>query len=210
MAVGPRIDRWLTILIRGVTGSENWENVLAYRSDHNIGDDAQLYQIAAAFTENVLPIYASFMSNTSYIVSLLLRTNYVTGVNYEVVYPLTPPLQGGVSSDAAPQNAAPVISWRTGAVGRSFRGRSFIAGLADSAATNSVLTSGALSGLAQIAAAIATFVGPLPTNALRFVIASRKLLQLIDVLSAVIDLYSRSQRTRLPGEKKHKKKKPAA
>lgn len=206
MATGPRIDKWLTLVINGLTGSEKWANVLAYKTFADIGSTIDLATIANDFVSVVLPTLLNAMSNTSSVTSIFLRTNYPNTTNYEYELPLTPPQPGVIVQDAAPQNAAPVISWRSTAVGRSFRGRSYIGGLADGSATNSVLTSGYLQLLAAVATAIATYTGPLPANAMTFVVASRKLLTLIPIVSAIIDLYSRSQRDRLPGERRHKKK----
>lgn len=45
---------------------------------------------------------------------------------------LSPTVTGGQSGDAVPPQAASIISWRTGVVGRSFRGRTYLPPLSES------------------------------------------------------------------------------
>lgn len=204
MAEGPKIAHWLTLVIRGIEGNEPWANVLAFKTTPDVQSPIQLQELAANFATTVLPVFKAALSNTVYITDLFLRTNYPNATNYEVDYPLTPQVQGTVAQDREADNVAGVISWRSGAVGRSYRGRSFIAGVPEADALGPVPSATQLSRWAALAAAIATWVGT-TSIATQFSVASRSKLALIQVITAIVDVILKSQRTRLPGAKKHKR-----
>lgn len=56
--------------------------------------------------------------------------------------PVTPPVSGGVSGNAAPNNVTYTISFKTGLTGRSFRGRNYVPGLAAGSFTENTIASG--------------------------------------------------------------------
>lgn len=204
MAEGPRIPHWLTLTIRGTEGNENWANVLAYKTTPDVQSPSQLAELAQNFATTVLPVFKAALSNTVYITDLFLRTNYPNMTNYEVDYPLTPQVQGTVAADREADNVAGVVSWRSGAVGRSYRGRSYIPGVPEGDANGPIPDATQLSRWAALAAAIATWVGT-SSIVTQFSVASRSKLALIQVITALIDTILKSQRTRLPGAKKHKR-----
>lgn len=63
---------------------------------------------------------------------------------------------GLVAGDAMPNNVALVFSLRTGFVGRSFRGRFYIPGLAESAVSGNNIVSGTLTYAQQVGTALVT------------------------------------------------------
>lgn len=118
--------------------------------------------------------------------------------------PVSPPIVGGVSEAAVPNNVAACISFRTASRGRSYRGRMFVPGMRNSyAATPTTLSAAAQSWLAVAAANLG---GYLALHGFTQVIASRfhnnapRVVGIVTpVLSAIIDDKLDSQRRRLAG-----------
>lgn len=65
----------------------------------------------------------------------------------QLISPAGPAVPGGVSGPALPGNVAFCITHRTGLVGRSRRGRSYVAGLPEAAVTGNALSSASANAL---------------------------------------------------------------
>lgn len=82
----------------------------------------------------------------------------------QVEFPADAGTTGGVSNGALPGNVAFVITHRTSFTGRSFRGRTYIAGLPEASVTGNALSGTVASGLAasfnnlRTTAAVSSFV----------------------------------------------------
>lgn len=65
----------------------------------------------------------------------------------KVTYPVAPPETGQIGGDAVTNNVAIVISMQTAKTGRSFRGRSYVAGMSESGIADNNLADVTLAGL---------------------------------------------------------------
>lgn len=74
---------------------------------------------------------------------LLLTDVKVTDLSTQfapsITYPVSPPEAGDILTDSVPNNVAVVVSFRTDARGRSFRGRNYVPGLPESSVNGSTL-----------------------------------------------------------------------
>lgn len=113
------------------------------------------------------------------------------------------PLPGEVPSDPVPNNVAFCLTFRTALIGRSFRGRNYIAGLPESAFTGSRLSSTVATTLKNAYSGIPSSLN----NNDRWIVVSRTVNQVLqenglrNAVTSVdfVDLVADSQRRRLPG-----------
>lgn len=115
---------------------------------------------------------------------------------------VSPPIAGTVLSDAVPNNVAIVTSFATAKTGRSFRGRSYQAGLTESSRTGNVI---GITRATAIIAAYGDLVTLLDVQNAELVVASfqtlgapRELGVATPVESISVDLRLDTQRRRLP------------
>jgi hypothetical protein len=134
------------------------------------------------------------------------------GISFETA---TGASSGGVSGEAAPNNVAPAVSFRTGMAGRSFRGRNYIPGISNSSVVGNNVDAGwrddILNGYSLLLPA-----GSVLPGTFVWVVASRfsgvdvdgkpipRLAGIVTTITAVIftDTVVDSQRRRLPGRGK--------
>lgn len=199
------IAHWITITLSAVSQLQEQAMVFSYRSTPDVNSSTECTTIAQDFWNYVGPLIRLTASQNIQFTKVTCSTHYPSGTNYTGVYDIVPPSPGLSTEDQVPQNAAEVVSWRTGYQGRSYRGRSFMYGVPEGELLGSTIIAAQLTRLIAAFANVAAFSGSAAT-ALRFVIASRKLLILIDVASAIFDLVTRSQRDRLPGERRHRRR----
>lgn len=104
-------------------------------SNPSIGSLAEAADIADVFENwlgtDVAPLLSDQFAFTELHLKLLQSTPFAV---YDRT--LSPTIPGDVAQQSIGNNRALVISWRTGYSGRSFRGRSFMAGLPETALTN--------------------------------------------------------------------------
>lgn len=205
--VAPVIPHWVTVTVHGQTeDGEQWANVLSYSSTPDITNDTMAITVADSFATNVIPHFQAAMSNTCTINDVTVTTHYPSGEQHQGVHLFNPPIIGTVSEDMAPANACGLISWRCGRVGRSFRGRTYVAGVPETSTVGDYFNGGQLVRLGNLATEIYNWLGPAAIN-LILSIASRKRLELNEVTAFLIDAWVNSQRDRLPKHKRHHKKK---
>jgi len=108
------------------------------------------------------------------------------------------PNPGTAAGELDPANAALVISWKTGFVGRSYRGRTYHGGFTENQSQGSTALSSLVTGVGALASALLIYAG---TGAvpMHLVVASRHLLTLTDVTTPIVNAFIDSQRTRLIG-----------
>jgi len=135
-------------------------NVLNFFRDEGI-DEAIMTALGDAlvtwWTTEIKPGASSDISLTE-----ILVTDISTETGGQVTITDGLPQVGSISSDAIPMNATPVISLRTGARGRSYRGRVYHVGLGTSAVANSRLVAGVADDLRDAYATLldATYLDP--------------------------------------------------
>lgn len=124
-----------------------------------------LDQLNTLIQTDLLPFLASSIQLIE-IIGRLLDTASSIGFSY----PVTPPVSGGVSGNAAPNNVTYTISFKTGLTGRSFRGRNYVPGLAGSSVTSNTIGSTARTGILAFYNALKAMASE---NATPWVVVSR-------------------------------------
>jgi hypothetical protein len=156
--------------VRVITGAEGktFSNNFYYLGD-NPWDATSL----GALTNTLEGIYSSLYpvtaSNAYRVVEIQAR-DMSTQFGPNVVDIPVPPILGTVGGDYLPFNAAVVITLRTGLAGRSFRGRLYHIGLAESNITGNVINTVYQTSLGNLYASLIT---PGGANNPTMVVASR-------------------------------------
>jgi hypothetical protein len=109
------------------------------------------------------------------------------------------PNPGTASGNATPANAAAVISWRTGALGRRYRGRTYLPGISESQQATSTVNAAYITNATALANLIMGFTNGGGVVGVRSVVASFVGQVLLDTLFFIIDTAIDSQRKRLIG-----------
>lgn len=196
-----RIPHWLTFTVNYATQSQTAANVFSFITTPDIVSILELQNVTGLFKDWILPALSAALSNTVLIVSVSGRTNYPVGPNFEVTIPYPTGTAGANMSDQEAENVAEVISWRTGQIGRSFRGRTFLPGVPETTVTGSIIGNAQLANIAAFGARVSDFLGSILTLT-EFGVASRKLLIVSRIFTILVDLFTNSQRDRLPGHRR--------
>ena len=93
-------------------------------------DEARLGEIADTF-KDWWDTFVAPMQSTSYILQSIKATNLTSSAGPQVIRAYSTSNTGTNGGGEAAGNAAAVISWKTAAIGRSFRGRTFVGALAE-------------------------------------------------------------------------------
>lgn len=119
------------------------------------------------------------------------------------------PFQGGVASEAAPNNVCITVSFRTGVAGRSFRGRNYISGIPNSSITLNVLNTPFANDIIGAYNLLLAGGGVLPANWVWVVLSNfhNGVARAVGLTSQIqnsilTDTIVDSQRRRLPGRGK--------
>ena len=102
--------------------------------DTETHDTARLGEIADEF-KAWWDANLKIVLNNSYVLQSITATNLTSSAGPQVTRTYTTGNQGDLTGEQVAGNAALVMSWRTGNIGKSFRGRTYIGGL-DAAATD--------------------------------------------------------------------------
>lgn len=164
-------------------------------------DGFVLASIAGTVTDWWNAALAPFLSNELFLISVVARDMSMEGGIQSVQLP-PPNSQGDVGTPALPSNVAFAITHRTARVGRSYRGRSYVAGLPENAVAGNTLAGATVTGLI---AAFNTLRADLDNNGFLFSVCSRRnqgVLRAQGVLTPVststaVDARVDSQRRRL-------------
>jgi len=198
MTTPVHINGWVQLNLIGTINGQTIENTFSYRSNPPVVSLTDLAAFVNQWRIDVTPLLVSFMSTAYTFVSIHAVTKHKDYANISYDYNYAAGTTGGVTGDFTPNNAALVISWRTGAIGRSFRGRSFMGAIAESLTIGSSVVSAYLTQAVAFAARNITgwTVNSIFYNA---VVASRAKTVLTVIVSAIIDAAIDSQRRRLIG-----------
>jgi len=98
-------------------------NVHHYRQVNSGGGDLG-DALARAWVDQASAAWAAAVSTTCAVIQIQVRN--LTQPQFGVDYTDDLPIAGAVTGEALPPNAAFIISWRTGLIGRARRGRTFM------------------------------------------------------------------------------------
>jgi len=151
---------------------------------------------AAWWRANLKPIL-----NNSYVLNEITATSLALSTGPQHSLSLTSTNQGDLTGTQVAGNAALVISWRTTAIGRSFRGRTYIGGLDQLAMlTAQTVTSSFLTAISDAAAALLTAVSDVGGTLCvlsRFALKVARVTGLLtEIVSIIVDQKVDSQRRR--------------
>lgn len=192
----PHINGWTQITVWWSDTSGAHSNVFSYKSSTQ-PSPLEMQNIAQAFWTQCGTSFRAILAAAHNVDRIEARTRWV-GVNYLGTYYPTQPQPGTSTGDPVPNNVAAVISWKSGARGRQYQGRTFMGGLSESIVTMDTLQSALLTALNVLANNIGTFTNSGGTP-MSFVIASVRYLLLTTVLRSFMDNIADSQRRRLQG-----------
>jgi hypothetical protein len=141
--------------------------------------------------------------HTSYTLNDITVTDVAVENGIQFIYTGFPNTDGQSTGAAANGNAAAVISWRTGNIGKSFRGRTYIGGLATSAFDNAQYLSSA-SAAAFVVVGTALIDALTAIDAVLVVVSrfannvARVTALATQIISVIVDTKGDSQRRRTP------------
>jgi hypothetical protein len=98
-------------------------NVLHFRQI-SVGGSDEGSELAAAYIAVAMPLYQAIMSSAVAIINI--KTRNVDRPTFGTDTAVTPPGAGALSSNASSPTAPQIMTQRTGLIGRSYRGRSFL------------------------------------------------------------------------------------
>lgn len=145
--------------------SQRLMNAFGFRAKTGSGTFSQL---AADFKTNVVKATSGglFYGQSGQLSSTALTVRDVkpgTGIQYDLTYSAVTGSDG--TSEALPPQCAAVISWRTSLAGRSYRGRTYLAGNVEAAQNNGVWGATQQTNMTNLAVNILAIWGPTGTDA---------------------------------------------
>jgi len=144
-----------------------------YRADLPTVLQTQSEDLADAWNDELQILWRNTFSDACTINAIRVRG--VTDLTEGYDLSLSPAQPGGLSSDMLPSIVAPVVTWYTGLIGRSNRGRSFLWPITEPHQLQGVIGGALVSAINSFAAA-AMFIGDGVTQAqYQLVVWSRKL-----------------------------------
>jgi len=196
-----RIAGWIQITVRGTQESSQRANSFSYRWNGSSSAPSllQLTQMAQAWYTACGTLYKAMCTATYNLDYVEARWLDPAGPLIAGVFVPTPPNPGTQSGLSTPANAAAVMSWRTGALGRRFRGRNYLPAISESQQVGSTVTAGYITNATALANAIFAFNNGGGSVAVQQVVASFVGQVLTPVLTVVIDSAIDSMRKRLIG-----------
>ncbi len=181
------------VAVRGHSGGTKWVNTHAY----NLGGGvslANLQSVANAVIATVIPAMQAMMNSTDTFDDVRV-SDFAVPTGVSVVLPLPPNTHGNDGNPPLPTNAAAVMSYKSGAAGRSHNGRQYNTGLSTDSAVGDTLVP-AYMVLANNAAIAWNTIRPALTAA-QPVVASITKGIFTFIISHIMDSYIDSRRRRL-------------
>lgn len=124
------------VVLNGFWGGQNVANVLAFQYDVPLSP-AELNSLAAQVVTSWIA-YIKPITAIGYVLNSVKATDLTTSSSPSVTYFPDPAPAGSLNTASVANNVSLVISFYTALRGRSFRGRLYMAGLANTAMTTSV------------------------------------------------------------------------
>jgi len=193
MALG---DIW-RMTIKGEIGADDNQNVVHYRVLAGGGTPEQdAAGLAEAWETDAMTEYLASISSV-----YSIRTLSVRGVTHPIVgIDRTVTGAGAIGGEVAPTQTSALINLKTGAVGRSYMGKMYFPGLAESHVSNGSITP-TLVGLLDtyVAEALIVISTSLPITQYQWVVYSKLLNTSRDVVEHQVSGFAATQRRRKPG-----------
>lgn len=194
-AVPDGVEAVFTALQNGVP-VVNVYNVL----DTEIHDETRLGEIADTF-HDWWAANVQGSQSSSYVLQSIKVTNLASSAGPQVIRNYTTGNAGGVSGVQAAGNAAAVLSWRTANIGRSFRGRTYLGGMAAASLTSAQFLDPTFA--ANMAAAGVALIDALDGIGAKLAVLSRFAAGVLrvtglltEIISVIVDTKVDSQRKR--------------
>jgi hypothetical protein len=203
----------LRVEVKFRNATTNAENIFHVRTDA-APVPADLESARGVFQAWLLSDWAP-IANENWAAVELVITDLSSITGQRRSYPISPIISGLVAGDALPANATLAIKADTGTRGRGKNGRSFFVGISESSAEGDTVSAAfasnivtAFEALRTSVEAVAAFTGlaipHLVVAGVRPPLATSSIVLHYVLADVTID----SQRDRLPGHKKHKRRTP--
>lgn len=187
--------------LRMTQGEQQIENTFHVEKE-GILTVPDLQDIALAFAD-WFDTHRNLVINTVTLREIAVR-DLTTASSIGIVYSTGLPLAGLLSGSAMPNSTTIAVKWGTGLTGRSFRGRTYHIGLAESQVNNNSIDSATITGLL---ASYNTLLSTVTGTGFTMVVASRvsnNVPRVTGVTTPILtasfaDVTVDSQRKRLPG-----------
>lgn len=186
------------LAIEGKIGSDDMVNVLHYRVTTSIGPGSnEAESLAKAFEDECLGEYLDCISSVYTVNTIKVRgvTTPTFGIDYTVTG------SGTRNAEVAPTQTCALINWRTSNFGRSYRGKTYLPGLAEPDVAQGSITQ-TLKDLIDAWIALALTLNDITFGgiyAFQLGVYSRELGVITDVTTHQISQFAATQRRRKPG-----------
>lgn len=186
----------LTVLFNDSAGGNEMVNVLHYKQVGGIVEPTPAQDLLEAYLAEAAPAHAVPVSSTFRIYKLEARgvTDPTAGADLSFV-----PIVGGqTSGDTMPFQTGSLVSWKTGLIGRSFRGRTYLPPYTENGQTAGSLTSAMLTALGVFGVEAVNLPATASYGEWQLVIWSQVLTVATDVVNGIPSTYTAIQRRRRP------------
>jgi len=195
-----RIPAWIEISIHGTQEGTLRVNGFSYKWDNfatAAPTVAQLTAMATNFYTAIQAAWKNMMASTYNLDYIEARWLDPGGPLIAGQFVPTQPFPGTASGLAVPASNSCVISWRTGQLGRKFRGRTYLPALTTTQFVNSTVTAAYITAASAVATIVRDFINGGGSVGVHAVVASFVGQFLTNVTNFTIDSAIDSQRRRL-------------
>jgi len=189
-------DVW-RLTIKGLIGADDNQNVVHYQVTSGGGSPSQDAEaLTDAWESGAMADYLACLSSVYSIETLSVRgvTHATAGFDLTVVG------AGAIAGEVAPTQTSALINLRTAKFGRSFRGKTYLPALAESAVSNGSITPTEVGLIDAYMLSAGTIVSASPVVAsFTLGVWSRELLEMNLVTGHFVSQFAATQRRRKPG-----------
>jgi hypothetical protein len=144
------IDNWVTVELLCTQGGQVVETVFCYRSGDMAITEGDAFAFAVLWRDTMKPIIQAATSVGLSLDRVKVKTHFSSFPNVEAIADFPAATTGQIAGDISPGNVTLAVKLLTGIVGRSFRGRQFWPGIAESGTTANIATSGTINLISQV------------------------------------------------------------
>lgn len=170
--------------------------VFHYRQDTIAGQDTG-EELCIGFADDEINDFAAVIADDCLIQKI--ETRNVTQPTFGFDFSVSPAVPGILAGEVLPSQVSCVVSWRTGLIGRSFRGRSYLWPATEAMQNLGQWIPAYLTDVATFASTMQTIGETITGATYRQVVWSPTLSIATPVTSAIVDEITGTQRRRRPG-----------
>lgn len=198
MAVGVRINNWVSLEFLGVQDGQVVETVFTYISSTMAITEGDLLAFVTSWKTIMTPIMQNCLSSQFVFWKVRATTHFKDFPNVQAEQLFAPGTTGGIAGVMAPGSVTLAVKLLTGQIGRRNRGRQYWPGFADAMASGGTASSTAVT---TISAVFARHLTGFTASGVTYLpgVASRTAQYIRNVVGFVLDNMIDCQRRRLIG-----------